>query len=942
MSRTAQVADHLDDRTDDVIAAWRAASLRNGDVPRSTSLTYAEFVDHIPLLLDRMADRLRGRPADVADAAEKHGHLRWRQGYDVAEVVAELGLLRGALVQATFAYARDRDFDLPMVEAALAAIDEVLNEAAAESVRQFQEDSRAQAEAHLAEVEARRRAVEEARITAEAERAKLRTLLGNLPVGVWVVAADGQVVAINHRGEELQGFPADQVVGHINIRRHASAYHLSRPDGADYGPDEIPLARALRGEVVAQEEVVWHQPGGDRIVTVSAAPLTDRSGAIVGAMAVVQDITPRKRVEEALRESEDRLRLAVEATALGTWDYRPITGELRWSDRCKEIFGLPPEAAINYDVFLARLHPDDRERTDRAVQQALDPDGGGEYDIEYRALWPDGTVRWVNARGHAFFEGVGPSRRPVRFIGTALDVTARKRLGSDLADASAQLNAIVEKSPVLIWRAGPDGRCNFFNQTWLDFRGRTLQQELGDDWVEGVHPDDRSRFLDTYRDAVASRAPFEVTYRLLRRDGQYRWISDRGTPYFDGEGRFLGYLGSCLDITERIELETSLKQQRELAEESSRHKTRLMSALSHDARTPLNAVFLSAQLLEMHVQGQADPEVQECLRTIRHSVRNVLDLLGDVLNLTKIDAGADPPEVTRFELEPVLVECLASVEAQARQKGLDCRLDPGPLAGAVVQSDRAKLKQILSNLLSNALRFTERGHIRLKATRATGQVLIAVEDTGVGIAPADQQRIFDEFARLDHPDRPAGDGTGLGLAICRRLASLLRGEILLESAPGRGSTFTLALPDSVLTSARPDGDPASAATAPAEVPGSGTILVVDDHLTGRQVLGRLLQRMGYRVVEAGNGRDALALARRERPLAVLMDVNMPVMDGIDATLAFRADPALRDVPIFALTGDVSLVSRQRIGDAGVNGYLEKPVTPESLKSVLSRLAARPG
>ena len=531
MNASAQVADHLDSRVDDVIAAWRAASVRNGNVPAATSLTHAEFVDHIPLLIDRMADRLRGRPADVAAAAEQHGHVRWRQGYDVAEVVAELGHLRSALVQATFAYARERHFDLPRVEAAVTAIDAVLNEAATESVRQFQSDSHAEA----------------------------RTA-----------------------------------------------------------------------------------------------------------------------------------------------------------------------------------------------------------------------------------------------------VAAREQLGAELAATAAQLQAIVEQSPVLIWRAGPNGGCNFFNRTWLEFRGRTAEQELGQGWVEGIHPDDRPRVLEARRSA-----PFEVTYRLLRRDGQYRWVSDHGHPLADAEGRPLGVLGSCLDITERIELEASLQQQRALAEESSRHKTRLMTALSHDARTPLNAVFLSAQLLELHVQPQADPEVAECLRTIRHSVRNVLDLLGDVLNLSKIDAGADPPEISRFELEPVLVECLASIEAQARQKGLDCRLEPGPLAGAVFQTDRAKLKQVLSNLLSNALKFTERGHIRLWAERANDQVRLAVEDTGVGIAPTDQSRVFDEFARLDHPQRPIGEGTGLGLAICRRLANLLGGEILLESAPGRGSTFTLHLP-----ARRPPADEA--------VPRSGT------------------------------------------------------------------------------------------------------------------------
>ncbi|HEX8198938.1 MAG TPA: ATP-binding protein, partial [Isosphaeraceae bacterium] len=470
------------------------------------------------------------------------------------------------------------------------------------------------------------------------------------------------------------------------------------------------------------------------------------------------------------------------------------------------------------------------------------------------------------------------------------------------------------------------------------FRGRPPASEVGDGWAAGVHPDDRPQCLAAFRAALARREPFELTFRLRRRDGQYRWISGRGTPLVDARGTFLGVLGSCLDITAQVELQASLQQQKEMAEEASRHKTRLMSALSHDARTPLNAVVLSAQLLELHCRGIDEPEVLECLRTIRNSVGNVLDLLGDLLNLTKIDAGALPPEPSRFELLPVLTESVSSIEPQARQKGLDVRLEPGELAGVVVETDRAKLKQILSNLLSNALRYTERGHVRVACHRTADQVRIAVEDTGVGIAPGDQQRIFDEFATLEHARRPAGEGTGLGLAICRRLANLLRGEITLESVPGQGSTFTLALPAAVLTTAPADVNPTATPTA---TPPSGAILVAEDHLTSRQTLAKVLRRLGYHALEAGNGRDALDLARRERPLAILMDVNMPVMDGIDATLALRADPATRDIPIFALTGDVTVVNQRRIGEAGVNGYLEKPVSWDALKHTLEGLNQKP-
>ncbi len=802
MSEPALLAEHLDRQTDAVLTVWRATVTRVGDVPESEKLTYAEFIDHVPALLDRLAERLRGQPGDAGREGQKHGQYRWRQGYDIAEIVREFGHLRAALTRASAQFAIDHGWDIPRLESAYEVINDVIAEATAESVRQFQEDSQAATKSALNEVKRRQKAFEDAWFAARNEQAKVQTILASLPAAVWVVDAQGTIIGVNNEAERLQGFPQSENVGRLNVGDVGTVF---RPDGSPCPIEEYPIVRALRGEVVTQEEIIWVLKGKRRIVSVNAAPLKDATGALIGAVGVVQDIT------------------------------------------------------------------------------------------------------------------------------------ARKHLEASLADSEARFRSIAEQSPVMIWRTGTDGSCNYINQTYLDFLGWPLDQIMGDRWLETIHPEDRATYWETYRTAFEQHLPVESTFRMLRRDGQYRWITSRGTPYLDASDRFLGYLGSCLDITPRIELEKVLEQQRELAEESSRHKSRLVSALSHDARTPLNAVVLAAQLLEIHFDGESDAEVQECLRTIRHSVHNVLDLLSDLLDLSRIDAGALPTEVSRFPLELVLAECFASIENQARIKGLDVRLEPGPLAGVFLETDRAKLKQILTNLLSNALRYTERGHLRLFGERLTDQIHISVEDTGVGIAPSDQSRIFEEFAKLDHPMRKPGEGTGLGLAICRRLASLLRGEITLQSAPGVGSTFTLVLPISVLTLT----PPAQECPTSLESFGSGVILVAEDHLESRQTLAKVLRRMGYRVLEASDGRDALALIEQERPLAVLMDMNMPVMDGIEATLALRIDARYRDLPIFALTGDVSLVNQHRIGEVGVNGYLEKPVTWEALKQALSTLNAAP-
>ena len=792
MSETAMLADHIDQQVEEILAVWKSTVERLGNVPDSDRLSYREFVDHIPELLDRLADRLRGRQADAGETGQKHGQHRWSQGYDIAEVVTELGHLRSTLLRDTFAFAREQKFALGRIESMITAIDDVLDEATAESVGQFQSDSQALNRAMLD-------TFEERRLVAESERIKLQTVLDNLPVGVWVCDGFGNIIVANREAERLQGFPEKEIVGRLNVADAAAVYRLFRPDGATYGPDDFPMVRALRGDTIIQEELIWPVGGRRQHVTANAAPLTSGDGSITGAVVVIQDVSERNRLE----------------------------GELAFSE--------------------------------------------------------------------------------------------------------AQFRGIVAKSPVMIWRSNTSGSCDFFNETWLEFRGRTLDQEAGSGWTEGIHPEDLDRYQLMYRQAFDRREPFEIVYRLRHADGDYRHVTDRGAPYCDARGAFLGYLGSCLDITSRVALEGELKQQ-------SQHKSRLMAALSHDARTPLNAVVLSAKLLESQVKGDDDPEIKDSLRTIHNAVGNVLDLLSDLLDLSRIDAGATLAENSKFSLGATLSECLSSIEPQARAKGLDIRFEPDALADARLETDRAKLKQILSNLLSNALRYTERGHVRLFARRVDSHVQIGVEDTGVGIAEQDQARIFDEFAVLEHPNRARGEGTGLGLAICRRLANLLHGEILLDSKVGRGSTFILALPDTVIT----EGSAAAVAAAKPSASNpsrdfTGPILIAEDHADSRRTLGKVLRRMGYRVLEAGDGREVLELVRHERPMLVLMDVNMPDLDGVETTLALRNDPEFQDLPIFALTGDVSILNQQRIGDAGVNGYLEKPVTWEKLEAALANL-----
>ena len=312
MSETAILADHIDQQVEEILAVWKSTVDRLGNVPDADRLSYREFVDHIPELLIRLADRLRGGDGNAGETGQKHGQHRWSQGYDIAEVVTELGHLRATLLRDTFAFARQQGFSFGRVESMITAIDDILDEATAESVGQFQADSQALNRSMLD-------TFEERRLVAESEKIKLQTVLDNLPVGVWVCDGFGNIIGANREAERLQGFPETEVVGRLNVAEVDQVYRHFRPDGKIYTPDDFPLARALHGETILQEEIIW--PVGEKTiqVTANAAPLAGTDGTINGAVVVIQDVSDRKRLEEELAISEAQFRGIVAKSPVMIW-----------------------------------------------------------------------------------------------------------------------------------------------------------------------------------------------------------------------------------------------------------------------------------------------------------------------------------------------------------------------------------------------------------------------------------------------------------------------------------------------------------------------------------------------------------------------------------------------------------------------------------------------
>jgi PAS domain S-box-containing protein len=295
---------------------------------------------------------------------------------------------------------------------------------------------------------------------------------------------------------------------------------------------------------------------------------------IVAAMGyeLSQDVLRASRLSDDLRDSEERMSLAAEAANLGMWVWDVARDEVWTTDKGRALLGLAPDTRLDRAVLSSRVHPEDRAARDSAIRRALETKG--EYSIEYRVVLPDGTLRWIGARGHCMNVG---DNKGIRLLGVSMDVTAQKQAQDVLRESEARFRTMANTAPVMIWMSGTDKLCTFFNKGWLDFTGRPLEQELGNGWAEGVYREDFDRCLEIYVNSFDVRQPFTMEYRLRRSDGEYRWVLDIGTPRFAPDGTFLGYIGSCIDITERKQAQERFR----LVVEASPNGIVLVNAKGH-------------------------------------------------------------------------------------------------------------------------------------------------------------------------------------------------------------------------------------------------------------------------------------------------------------------------------------------------------------------------
>ncbi len=681
----------------------------------------------------------------------------------------------------------------------------------------------------------------------------------------------------------------------------------------------------------------------------------------VGIALVLQNLMARVLTETLNRAQDDfaerqrvqvRLGLALDAAGIGTWEKDPASKRIKADARLFDLYALerPPDGEIGFDTWLSRVHPVDRPRIDAVFSELMA--GVPKVTVDFRALRPDGTMRFIQSAAAAV---VDDESRLARVVGVDIDVTegrvaeeVRERLVRDLSERVKELRLLQDTTRILQKHRGADRDLlelvlRRIPDAWQfpsDCQARLQYRDIDvktDGWVDSVW---QQHVTFTTQEGVGR---IDVAYTAPHPE------ADVG-PFLKEEQAVLESLAEILvsqldlriherGLQELVAIRTAeLRAAKEAAESANREKTAFFANITHEIRTPMNAILGYAQLL------RGDANLTEAQRrqieVIRSSGDHLLGIINDILEMSRIEVGRVTISQEPFDLHALLDQVRSMFDAQAQIRGLGftCVWDEKLVRG--LQGDPRKVRQVVINLIGNALKFTERGEVRLCARSQELSVdrcmiTIDVEDTGPGISAEDRQRVFTLYGQGESGTRKGG--TGLGLAISRNLARLLGGELSVESQVGRGSRFSFTF---------------EASLAPLQVViGAGQrrvwrrvraderrrkVLVVDDAQSNREVMRDAIERMGFEVNTADSGEHAIEVCERWQPDLVLMDVHMPGMGGIEAIRRLRKQGFAS--PIVVSTASIEVETRQRVLGEGIQGLLPKPHTQDELYQAIEGMA----
>lgn len=762
------------------------------------------------------------------------------------------------------------------------------------------------------------------------------------------ISAEGKITDVNRATEKATGLAREQLIG------SDFADYFTEPEKAREG---YQLAFS-QGFVTDYPLAIRHVSGHVTAVLYNASVFNDEAGNVLGVFAAARDITERLKAETAVLQLSLRNRLILDSAGEGIYgldnDGRCTFANPAASQALgfgvEELIGQCSHALFHHSRPDGQLYPLE-DCPVHGVYRSVAPHRG--VDLFWRKDGSSFPVEYVSS----------PIMERGKITGAVVifsNITERRLAEEKLQQSE---NSLAEAQRIahlgnweldlvrdrLVWSAE---MLRIFGMS-LDEFGATYQA-----FLDRLHPEDRERVNQAYLASLAPDGHFDIEYRILRQsDGQERWIYACCEHARDGEGKVVRSIGTALDITERKQaeqelcrykdhLEEEVQQRtaelvlaRNAAEGANRAKSVFLANMNHELRTPLNAILGFSNLL----RKQSGLSSVQCdyLDIIHRSGEHLLTLINDVLEMSKIEAGRVQIDSAPFDLGGLVRDVADMMQVRAQEKGLQLRVEQTSRVPRYIRSDEARLRQVLINLVGNAIKFTREGsvvvHLGVRPETGAERLLIEVEDSGVGIRPEDQPRIFEAFVQLG--EDASQKGTGLGLALTRQYVELMGGHVRVDSIPGRGSRFAVDLP--LERADVPAGDAPAAQTAREVVglaPGQPVrrILIVEDQRENQLLLARLMRDLGLEVKIVENGALAVALFQRWRPHLVWMDRRMPVMDGIEATRRIRQLPGGKDVKIVAVTASAMAEQRAEMLAAGMDDAINKPYRFHEIYECLAR------
>jgi PAS domain S-box-containing protein len=739
------------------------------------------------------------------------------------------------------------------------------------------------------------------------------------PAAIIAIDLDINCTLWNPAAERIFGWTASEVLGRPlpNVPTHKlPEFHAN-------------LASTRRGEFLTGLETERLRKDGSLVhVSVATAALRDDAGAITGLMAVITNITDRKRAEEALLQSERRFArfmqqlpgLAWIKDLKGRYVYVNDAAEAAFQTSRAELYGR-----TDLEVFPRETAERFRENDCRALES-----GTGVQVTE--------TLEHANGIVHVSlvskFPISGPSGEPELVGGMAIDITELKQAEQVLEESERRFRQLAESINEVFWMSNPETtEILYISPAYERVWGRTCAslREHPRSFLDAVLADDRERVRAAALDQHARGEPTDLEYRISRPDGTIRWIRDRGFPVKDAAGRVYRFVGIAEDTTEKKQAEEALK-------EANRRKDEFLATLAHELRNPLAPIRTGLELMKL--AGDDRQVIDDARGLIERQLAQMVRLIDDLLDVSRITRG-------RLELRTQRIPLAAAVQVALEATGgfiescgheLSVELPPEPIE---LDADLTRLAQVFSNLLNNAAKYTEQGgRIWLSAEAHDGEVVVRVRDTGIGIPAELLPDVFEMFTQVDQSLERSRGGLGIGLTLARRLVEMHKGTIEARSGgAGLGSEFIVRLP-AARGSPASEPSPCGAGTRPAGR-ANRKILVVDDNRDAALTLSKLLRRMGNDVQTVHDGEEAVDAASAFRPELVLLDIGLPKLNGYDAARQIRDQSWGKDMILVALTGWGQDDDRRRSREAGFDHHLVKPVDPDALVRLLNQVQTTP-